>query len=100
LTLKGVALLQEIDGLKIYGTGGDDKIALFSFSVQGVHATDMATLLDKMGYAVRSGQMCAEPVLVKFGQTSLLRASFAIYNTEEELLGFVQALQKAISMLR
>ena len=100
LTQKGMELLQGIDGLSIYGIGEEDKIPLFSFSVQGVHATDMATLLDKMGYAVRSGQMCAEPVLAKFNQTSLLRASFAIYNTQEELLGFIQALQKTISMLR
>jgi len=78
----------------------EDKIPLFSFSVEGVHATDMATLLDKMGYAVRSGQMCAEPALARFGQTSLLRASFAMYNTEEELAGFTNALQKTITMLR
>ena len=100
LAQKGVALLQEVEGLRMYGTGGEDKIPLFTFSVEGVHATDMATLLDRMGYAVRSGQMCAEPLLAKFGQTSLLRASFAIYNTEEELYGFMQALQKVISMLR
>ena len=100
LSRKGMEMLREIDGLNIYGVGEEDKIPLFSFSVQGVHATDMATLLDKMGYAVRSGQMCAEPLLQRFGQTSLLRASFAIYNTEEELLGFIKALQKTISMLR
>jgi len=99
LTRIGLQMLQEIEGLQIYGTG-NEKIPLFSFSVKGVHATDMATLLDKMGYAVRSGQLCAEPVLAKFGQTSLLRASFAIYNTQEELEGFMQALQKTLSMLR
>jgi len=97
---KGVELLQKIEGLKLYGKGIEDKIPLFSFTVEGVHATDIAILLDKMGYAVRSGQMCAEPLLAKFGQTSMLRASFAVYNTEEELYGFIEALQKTISMLR
>jgi len=100
LTKKGMTMLQEIEGLKIYGTGVDHKIPLFSFSVEGAHATDMATILDKMGYAVRSGQMCAEPLLAKYGQTSLLRASFAIYNTEDELIDFVEALKKVIQMLR
>ena len=100
LSQKGMALLQEIEGLKMYGIGSKDKIPLFSFSVAGVHSGDMATLLDKMGYAVRSGQMCAEPVLVRFGQTNMLRASFAVYNTQEELLGFTDALKKIITMLR
>ena len=100
LVKTGMTMLREIDGLRIYGVGDEDKIPLFSFSVEGAHATDMATLLDKMGYAVRSGQMCAEPLLAKYGQTSLLRASFAIYNTQEELAGFVEALKKVIRMLR
>ena len=100
LTKAGMEQLQKIEGLRMYGIGIEDKIPLFSFSIEGVHATDLATLLDKMGYAVRSGQMCAEPILDKYNQTSLLRASFAIYNTQEELEGFVQALQKTISMLR
>ena len=97
---QGMAMLHEIEGLKMYGVGEEDKIPLFSFSVLGAHATDMATLLDKMGYAVRSGQMCAEPLLARFGQTSILRASFAIYNTEEELVDFVKALKRVILMLR
>jgi len=100
LTKKGMTMLQEIEGVRIYGTEVGHKIPLFSFSVEGAHATDMATILDKMGYAVRSGQMCAEPLLHKYGQTSLLRASFAIYNTEDELIGFVDALKKVIQMLR
>ena len=100
LTQTGMDLLQKIEGLRMYGVGACGKIPLFSFSVAGVHATDMAMLLDKMGFAVRSGQMCAEPVLAKFGQTSLLRASFAIYNTQEELFRFVEALQRIILMLR
>ena len=100
LVQTGMELFQKIGGLRMYGVGDREKIPLFSFSVAGVHATDMAILLDKMGFAVRSGQMCAEPVLVKYGQTSLLRASFAMYNTQEELHQFVEALHKVISMLR
>ncbi|MCL1973932.1 MAG: SufS family cysteine desulfurase [Bacteroidetes bacterium] len=100
LTQKGMTLLQEVEGLTMFGTDADQKIPLFSFSVEGVHAADLATLLDKMGYAVRSGQMCAEPTLARFGQTSLLRASLAMYNTDEELECFVTALKKVISMLR
>ena len=99
LAQTGMTKLNEIEGIKIYGVG-EGKIPLFSCSVDGVHASDLATLLDKMGYAVRSGQMCAEPVLSRFGQTNLLRASFAIYNTQEELLGFIEALQKTIMMLQ
>ena len=96
----GMDLLQKIEGLKIYGVGECSKIPLFSFSVSGVHANDMALLLDKMGFAVRSGQMCAEPLLTKFGETSLLRASFSIYNTQEELFRFEEALQKVLTILR
>ena len=102
LTKTGIDLLQNIEGLKIYGVGDGvkDKIPLFSFSIDGVHATDIATLLDKMGFAVRSGQMCAEPLLNRLGQTSLLRASLTFYNTEEELRRFVEALKKIITILR
>lgn len=62
----------------------DEKIPLFSFSVNGVHHEDLALILDKMGVAVRSGQMCAEPLMDRFGVTGMLRVSFAPYNTMEE----------------
>lgn len=77
----------------------DEKIALFSFSVEGVHHEDLALILDKMGIAVRSGQMCAEPVMDRFGVTGMLRASFAQYNTLDEAVTFITCLNKAIDML-
>ena len=77
----------------------DEKIPLFSFSVKGVHHEDLALILDKMGVAVRSGQMCAEPLMDRFGVTGMLRVSFAPYNTMEEAEYFIKCLNKAIEML-
>jgi cysteine desulfurase/selenocysteine lyase len=76
-----------------------DKIALFSFVVDGVHHEDLALILDKMGIAVRSGQMCAEPLMDRFDTTGMLRASLAPYNTMEEAEYFVKSLDKAVAML-
>lgn len=94
------ALLSD-DRIKLYGVprGTSDKIALFSFVVKGAHHEDLALLLDKMGIAVRSGQMCAEPLMDRFGVTGMLRASFAPYNTMEEAERFLQSLDRAITML-
>ena len=77
----------------------DEKIPLFSFTVSGVHHEDLALILDKMGVAVRSGQMCAEPVMNRFGVTGMLRVSVAPYNTMDEAEYFVKCLNKAIDML-
>ena len=77
----------------------EDKIPLFSFAVKGVHHEDLALILDKMGIAVRSGQMCAEPLMDRFGVTGMLRVSLAPYNTMEEAEYFVKCLDKAINML-
>lgn len=90
------------DRITLYGVPrgtGKDKIPLFSFIVKGVHHEDLALILDKMGIAVRSGQMCAEPLMDRFGVTGMLRASFAPYNTMEEAEYFVKCLNKAIDML-
>lgn len=76
-----------------------DKIPLFSFCVEGIHHEDLALILDKMGIAVRSGQMCAEPLMTRFGVTGMLRASFAPYNTMQEAEYFVKCLNRAIDML-
>lgn len=76
-----------------------DKINLFSLAVRGAHHEDLALILDKMGVAVRSGQMCAEPLMDRLGVTGLLRASFSWYNTMEEAEYFVNSLKKAIEML-
>ncbi|MBR3501262.1 MAG: aminotransferase class V-fold PLP-dependent enzyme, partial [Bacteroidales bacterium] len=77
----------------------EEKVPLFSFSVKGVHHEDLALVLDKMGIAVRSGHMCAQPLMKRFGVTGMLRASFAPYNTLEEAKCFISALDKAINML-
>ena len=77
----------------------EEKIPLFSFVVEGVHHEDLALILDKMGVAVRSGQMCAEPLMYRFGVTGMLRASLAPYNTMEEAEYFVKCLNKATDML-
>jgi cysteine desulfurase/selenocysteine lyase len=69
-------------------------------SIEGAHPSDIAMLLDKKGIAARSGMLCAEPLLERFQQTSVLRASFALYNTLEELDYFVESLQKVLKMLR
>jgi cysteine desulfurase/selenocysteine lyase len=88
--------------ISLYGVPrgtNDEKIPLFSFSVKGVHHEDLALILDKMGVAVRSGQMCAEPLMDRFGVTGMLRVSFAPYNTMEEAEYFVKCLNRAIEML-
>lgn len=90
------------DRISLYGVPRgtyEDKIPLFSFTVKGVHHEDLALILDKMGVAVRSGQMCAEPVMDRFGVTGMLRASLAPYNTIQEAEYFVKCLNKAINML-
>lgn len=87
--------------IKLYGVprGTKDKIPVFSFSVKGVHHEDLALILDKMGIAVRSGQMCAEPLMERMGVTGMLRGSFAPYNTMREAEYFIESLDKAIKML-
>lgn len=97
--------LESIPGLRLYGKPGVregyefSKIPLFSFSVEHVHHEDLALILDKMGIALRSGQMCAEPLMDRYGVTGMLRASFAPYNTIEEAEYFVKSLKRAIEML-
>ena len=80
--------------------GTSDKVALFSFTVEGAHHEDLALILDKMGVAVRSGQMCAEPLMDRYGVTGMVRASFLPYNTLEEAEYFIRSLNRAIEMLR
>ena len=94
--------LQAIDGLRLFGTTADRslKVPVFSFYVERAHHEDLALILDKMGIAVRSGQMCAEPLMDRYGVTGMLRASFAPYNTMQEAEYFVSSLRKAIGMLR
>lgn len=94
--------LKNIEGLKLYGKGNEyvKKTPIFSFTVEGAHHEDLALILDKMGIAVRSGQMCAEPLMNRMGTSGMLRASLAPYNTMEEAEYFIASLKKAINMLR
>lgn len=97
-----LGVLTNDERITLYGVPrrtSDEKIPLFSFTVNGVHHEDLALILDKMGIAVRSGQMCAEPLMDRFGVTGMLRISLAPYNTMEEAEYFVKCLNKAIEML-
>lgn len=94
--------LPKIEGLRLFGKPekAEDKVPLFSFCIEGAHHEDLALILDKMGIAVRSGQMCAEPLMDRYGVSGMLRASFAPYNTIEEAEFFIKSLQKAVKMLK
>lgn len=94
--------LRSEPGIRLFGIpdGANPKVPLFSFCVEGAHHEDLALILDKMGIAVRSGQMCAEPLMNRFGVTGMLRASFAPYNSVEDAEYFVTSLRKAIRMLK
>ena len=91
--------LTEDERIMLYGTSHEQKIPLFSFAVKGAHHEDLALIMDKMGVALRSGQMCAEPLMDRLGVTGLLRASFGPYNTLAEAEYFIKCLDKAINML-
>jgi len=91
--------LKNIDGVKIYGMS-QMKIPLISISVDNAYPSDIAMIMDKMGVALRTGQMCCEPLLNRFNVNSLLRASFGMYNTMEEAEYFITSLKRAIKMLR
>lgn len=91
--------LKNNDEITLYGTEGK-KSPVYSFNVKGVHHEDIATLLDKMRIAVRSGQMCAEPLMNRYGVTGMIRVSLAPYNTMEEVKYFTECIEKAIKMLK
>ncbi|MFZ2754809.1 MAG: cysteine desulfurase [Lysobacteraceae bacterium] len=90
--------LRNIDGLRILGTA-PEKAAVVSFLVEGAHAHDLATLLDLEGVAVRSGHHCAHPLMQFFGVAATCRASFAFYNTHDEIERFAAALTKVRRLL-
>jgi cysteine desulfurase / selenocysteine lyase len=92
-------LLRNIDGLKIYGTAAH-KASVISFAIEGVHHQDLAILLDNFGIAVRTGHHCTQPLMKRFEILGTTRASFAVYNTEEEIDYFVESLNKVLKMLR
>lgn len=98
-------LMEELlkdERITLYGVPSsmEEKIPLFSISVKGAHHEDLALILDKMGIAARSGQMCAEPCMDRFGVTGMLRLSLAPYNTMEEAEYFIKSLNKAVKMLQ
>jgi cysteine desulfurase/selenocysteine lyase len=89
--------LGEMNALRIFGQA-PDKGAIVSFEMKGAHAHDVATVIDRSGVAVRAGTHCAQPLLARYGVTSTCRASFAFYNTLEEVDVLVEALRKAQSL--
>jgi len=91
--------LTQIDGLKIIGTA-ENKASVVSFVIDGIHPFDAGTLLDKQGIAVRTGHHCTQPLMDLFQIPGTIRASFAMYNTLEEIDLFVSALERSVSMLR
>ncbi len=93
------AQLLEIDGLKIYGTS-EAKTSVISFNIDGIHPYDIGTIVDKLGIAVRTGHHCAQPIMSFFEIPGTIRASFAFYNTKEEIDIFVTAVKRAVNMLK
>ena len=85
--------LSKVEGLRIYGTA-KEKASIISFTLDGVHAHDIGTIVDRTGVAVRTGHHCAQPVMDRFGVPATTRASFGIYNTREEVDALVEALDK------
>ena len=94
----GIKRLLEIEGLKIFGTA-KEKTSVISFNIGEIHPYDIGTIIDKLGIAVRTGHHCAQPVMDFFNIPGTIRASFAFYNTKEEIDVMVEALKKAQLML-
>ena len=97
LLVYGTQELLKIDGVRIYGTA--HKTSVISFNVDGIHPYDIGSILDKLGIAVRTGHHCAQPIMEFYKIPGTVRASFAFYNTKEEIDVFIKGLQKAIVML-
>jgi cysteine desulfurase/selenocysteine lyase len=98
LLVYGTKRLQEIEGLTIFGTS-ENKASVISFNIDGIHPYDIGTIIDKLGIAVRTGHHCAQPIMNFFNIPGTIRASFAFYNTKEEIDIFVEAVKKAQMML-
>ncbi|MDB4226075.1 cysteine desulfurase [Flavobacteriaceae bacterium] len=97
LLVYGTQELLKIDGVRIYGTA--HKTSVISFNVDGIHPYDIGSILDKLGIAVRTGHHCAQPIMEFYKIPGTVRASFAFYNTKEEIDVFIKGLQKTIMML-
>ncbi|MBP6412232.1 MAG: aminotransferase class V-fold PLP-dependent enzyme, partial [Bacteroidia bacterium] len=93
------AQLQAIEGLKIIGTA-QHKASVLSFVIEGLHPFDVGTILDQQGIAVRTGHHCTQPLMQRFGIPGTIRASFAFYNTFEEIDALTKGVNKAVKMLK
>lgn len=89
--------MQEIDGIRLFGTA-NDKDAVVSFLVGDIHHLDMGTLLDRLGIAVRTGHHCAQPLMIRLGIQGTVRTSFAMYNTKEEIDVLVEGIKRVSKM--
>lgn len=89
--------MQEIDGIRLFGTA-NDKDAVVSFLVGDIHHLDMGTLLDRLGIAVRTGHHCAQPLMIRLGIQGTVRASFAMYNTKEEIDVLIEGIKRVSKM--
>jgi len=98
LTTYATGKLMEIEGMRIFGTAAE-KSSVISFLVGNIHPYDVGMLLDKLGIAVRTGHHCAQPLIDSFGIPGTVRASFAFYNTKEEIDIFIEALKRVVGML-
>lgn len=91
--------LKKIEGLTLYGDVIINRIPLFSFNIKGVHPNDIATLMDKMGIALRSGKLCAEPLMSRLNINGVVRASLLLYNTLDEAEYFIESLKRTVNIL-
>jgi len=91
--------LGEVEGIRFIGTA-PEKASVVSFVVEGTHPTDIGTIIDKLGIAVRTGHHCTQPLMDKFGLPGTVRASFAVYNTFEEIDLLTAAVKRAVKMLK
>lgn len=99
LLLHATAELQKIEGVKIIGTASN-KASVISFVVEGIHPFDIGTILDQLGIAVRTGHHCTQPLMQFYGIKGTIRASFAFYNTKQEVDEFIKGVERAIKMLK
>lgn len=93
------AQLGGVEGLRIIGTAAE-KASIISFVVEGIHADDIGRMLDREGVAIRVGHHCAEPLMKRFGVSATARASFAVYNSRDEVTALVAAVRKAVNVAR
>ena len=97
LTQYAMEQMAGIEGMKFYGTA-KEKTSVVAFNVADIHPMDLGTLLDRLGIAIRTGHHCAQPLMARCGVEGMARASFALYNTKDEIDAFVAGLQRVVRM--